>query len=162
MSTIEQSDDLRPRTGFAASRWILRLLLSLTAVTAVAQPITIGQYLDGRYALLQMHSTGAAALEFFGLLLIPMAIWYVVAGGRVWVLITMLLAVAIEAQAILGYVRDLGLHIPLGVAVVGGALALAIWFWTPSSARHRPRRPRGRRRRAATEAQPEPTEAVVG
>jgi hypothetical protein len=162
MSTIEQPDDLRPRAGFTVSRWILRLLLSLTAVGAIAQPITIGQYLDGRYALLQMHSAGASGLEFCGLLLIPIAIWYVVAGGRVWVLITILLAMAIEVQAVLGYVRDLGLHIPLGVAVVGGALAMAIWSWTPSAARHRPRRSRGRRRQEVAEDQAEPTEAVVG
>ncbi|QGN31604.1 hypothetical protein [Microlunatus sp. Gsoil 973] len=158
MSSIERSVETRPRVGFAASRWVVRVLLSLTAVAAVAQPLTIGQYLDGRYALLQMHSAGAVALETFGLLLIPLVIWYVVAGGRVWVLITILLAVAIEVQAVMGYVRDLGVHIPLGVAVVGGAIVLTIWFWSPYSAKHRPRRARS----AVEDAEAEPEGAVVG
>lgn len=146
MAVIEQSDVAPPRAGFAASRWFLRILLSLVAVVAGLQPISIGQYLDGRYALLEMHSVGAVVLEQLGLLLIPIVIWYVLAGGRSWVLLALLLAVAIEVQAVMGYTRVLAVHIPLGVAVVGGAIGLAIWSWTPSSGRYRPRRTRQRDR----------------
>lgn len=147
MAITQQPDVVRPRSGFTASRWFLRILLSLVALVAGLQPITIGQYLDGRYALLQAHSIGAAVVEQLGLLLIPIVIWYVLAGGRPWVLLTILLAVAIEVQAVMGYSRVLAVHIPLGVAVVGGAIGLAIWSWTPSSGRYRTRRT-GRRGRS--------------
>lgn len=142
MAITQQPVAARPRAGFTASRWSLRILLSLVALTAGLQPISIGQYLDGRYSLLEMHSVGAAVVEQLGLLLIPIVIWYVLAGGRAWLLITLLLAVAIEVQAVMGYTRILAVHIPLGVAVVGGAIGFAIWSWTPSSGRYRPRRVR--------------------
>jgi hypothetical protein len=121
---------------------LLRILLSLIALVAALQPVSIGQYLDGRYALLEMHSGVATGAEMLALLLIPAVIWYLLVGGRSWVLFTLLLSVAIEVQALMGYVRVLAVHIPLGVAVVGGAIGLAIWSWTPSSGRYRPRRAR--------------------
>lgn len=143
MVITEQPDvHAGPRAGFSASRWTLRILLSLVALLAGLQPVTIGQYLDGRYALLQLHSVGATVLEQLGLLLIPIVIWYVLAGGRTTLLLTLLLAVAIEVQAVMGYTRVLAVHLPLGVAVVGGAIGLAIWSWTPSSGRFRPRKTR--------------------
>lgn len=142
MAITEQPEVRPPRAGFSVSRWSLRILLSLVGLAAGLQPVSIGQYLDGRYALLQLHSTGATLLESLGLLLIPIVIWYVLAGGRRWVLLTLLLAVAIEVQAVMGYSRVLAVHIPLGVAVVGGAIGLAIWSWTPSASRYRARRTR--------------------
>lgn len=162
MTLTEQSNVPRPRAGFAASRWFLRILLSLVALVAGLQPVTIGQYLDGRYALLQAHSIGAAVAEQLGLLLIPIVIWYVLAGGRPWVLLTLLLAVAIEVQAVMGYTRVLAVHIPLGVAVVGGAIGLGIWSWSPSSGRYRPGRTRKRDRSTVGQSKADRSKAVLG
>jgi hypothetical protein len=139
MAITEQELDVRPRTGFRVARWTLRIMLTLEAVLVGLQPISIGQYLDGRYALLDMHAAVAAGAEQVALLLIGVVIWYVLAGGRLWVLVGILLGIAVEAQAAMGYIRDLAVHIPLGVAVVGGTIGFAIWAWTPSSARFRPR-----------------------
>lgn len=145
MAITEQPAPSRPRAGFRVSRWFLRIVLTLIALLAASQPVTIGQYLDGRYALLDVHATGAAALEQLGLLLIAVTIWYVVAGGRTWTLLLLGLAVAIEVQAVMGYTRILAVHVPLGVLVVGGAIGFAIWSWTAASARSRPRRTRAAR-----------------
>jgi hypothetical protein len=63
---------------------------------------------------------------------------YAVAGGRVWVAaVCVLFYLAEGIQTGLGYSRSLGVHVPLGVAIVGGAVAVAAWSWTPASGRSR-------------------------
>lgn len=133
-----------PGRGFAAARRSLRLVATVVAVIIGLQPITIGQYLNGRYAFLQLHSIGAGIAMQVALLLIPAAIWFLVAGGRFMAFAASALVVALEIQGVMGYRLDLAVHIPLGVLVVGGAVMLAAWTWTPSSARPRARRVRAR------------------
>jgi hypothetical protein len=60
-------------------------------------------------------------------------------GGRPWplaALLTLWWAAAIQLG--MGYARVLAVHVPLGVTVVGAAVALAVWSWTPAA--RRPRR----------------------
>jgi hypothetical protein len=47
------------------------------------------------------------------------------------------LFVAINAQTAFGALRLLALHIPLGVAIVGTAVALSVWSFRPSALRRR-------------------------
>lgn len=122
-------------------RWTMRVLLVLSAALAVMQPTSIGQYLDGRYAMLGMHSTCGTALMGTTFLLGLAAIVYALVGGRVWVLAaSVVLFFAVTVQLGLGYSKSLAVHIPLGVAIVAGTVALAIWSWTPAARRFRPRR----------------------
>src|SRR5918998_4534868 len=104
----------RPRIGFAIARWVLRITATVQLVLLVLQPIMIGRYLDGSYAMIKAHSDIATTLSLIALLFIGITIWYSVAGGRWWVLpFGVILALAIEAQVAMGYARQLGIHVPL-------------------------------------------------
>lgn len=141
---------------FVVARWMLRIVVTATAGLVMLQPVSIGQYLQGRYAMLAMHAGVADAAAAVGFFAIFVSAFYTVVGGRVWVMIvTLALGFAIDVQLAMGYAHQLGIHVPLGVAIVAGAIALAAWSWTPASARSR-HRPRVASRRSA---QPE-TEQV--
>lgn len=125
--------------GPRGTAWLLRLALTLTALSAVAQPLLIGGYLDGEFDLLAWHGGNAAALITLVLASGVAAIGYVwPGGGRPWPLLALVgLWWAAAIQIGMGYLRVLAVHVPLGVLIVGSAVALAVWAWTPSV--HRPR-----------------------
>lgn len=128
------------RALFATSLYLLRLLATVQAVLALTQALSIGQYLDGRYGLLQVHQVAAGLMILSGMLLAVVALGYVLSGGRVWVSSSALLFLAEGAQTGLGYSRALGVHVPLGVAIVALAVVVAVWSWTPAAGRPRARR----------------------
>jgi hypothetical protein len=119
---------------------MLRLALTLTAASAVAQPLLIGGYLDGSFDLIAWHAGNAAALISLVMLSGVAALAYVwPGGGRPWPLLALtVLWFAAGLQIGMGYARVLSIHVPLGVLVVGTAVALALWSWTPLA--RRPRR----------------------
>lgn len=134
------SEPVRPR-GFTAARWVLRVFATLHALLLIWQPISIGQYLSGAYAMRDIHAAGAALIPMIGFLLIPVASWYVVAGGRRWVLLPGIGFLFLdEAQSIAGHVPQLAVHVPLGVGLVMLGVAFGVWVWTPASGRLRARR----------------------
>ena len=144
------ADEAPPRRRpFLASLYLLRLLASVQAVLALTQALSIGQYLDGRYGLLRVHQVAAGLLILSGMLLAVAALGYVLSGGRVWVISSALLFLAEGVQTGLGYRRSLGVHVPLGVAIVALAVAVAVWSWTPAA--RTPRASRSRRPGAAGE-----------
>jgi hypothetical protein len=108
-----------------------RAMATALAIVVVLQPISIGLYLDGDYAAMSLHEIGASAVLFIALFTLVAAIWYaVVAQRRAWVPIMMfLLLLTVGAQTGFGYGRFLGAHVPLGVGVVAGCLALVWWAW---------------------------------
>lgn len=129
-----------PRTPrlFRLSRGALRVVASLHALLALSQALSIGQYLDGSYTLLRVHAVAAGILVLAGAALGLVAVLYAVAGGRVWVAaVCVPFYLAEGIQTGLGYSRSLGVHVPLGVAIVGGAVAVAVWSWTRASGRSR-------------------------
>ena len=132
----------RPRALFAVFLVLFRLLATVHAVLCLLQPVSIGQYLDGRYGLLRVHQVAAGLLVLTALALGVVAVGYVLTGGRSGALACGLLFFLEGLQTGLGYSRSLGLHVPLGVAVVALALVIAVLVWTPAAARRRPRRPR--------------------
>ena len=136
-STVEPPDR---RPLFVAALYLLRVMATLQAALALTQALSIGQYLDGRYGLLQVHQIAAGLLITSGMLLAVVALGYVLSGGRVWVISSALLFLAEGVQTGLGYSRSLGVHVPLGVAIVALAVAVAIWSWTPAARRPRTRR----------------------
>lgn len=139
------SESTPPSAAFAAARWLLRILLSVTGLLMLAQPVSIGQYLQGRFTMLQVHSGVANGLIIVSFFTGLAAIFYAIAGGRVWVAIAIpLFGFIIEVQYGMGYARQLDIHVPLGVAVVVVTVLLCVWSWTPSSRRCRPRRRRVR------------------
>jgi hypothetical protein len=118
--------------------WLLRIVATFHLVLVVAQPMLAGLFLTGDVDAINVHDTVANVLAFTELVLIGVAIAYVVARGRVWVLLAAVaLLVAVGAQMAFGYTRALQFHIPLGVAIVTAGVLLAIWAWTPAAARPR-------------------------
>ena len=142
-----------PPTGrrpvFVALLALVRFLAPVHAALALVQPVSIGLYLDGRYGLLRVHQVAAGLVVLAALLLGVVALGYVLSGGRLWALGCVPLFLLEGVQTGLGYSRSLGVHIPLGVAVVTLALAVAVLVWTPGAARRRaPRSPRPPREQA--------------
>lgn len=135
----------RRRPAFAVSLLLLRAVATVHAALALTQAFSIGQYLDGRYGLLRWHQVCAGLLVLSGLVLALVAVGFVLSGGRARVLGAVPLFLAEGVQTGVGYSRELGVHVPLGVAIVTAALVVAVWSWTPAARRVRPRRPRRER-----------------
>jgi hypothetical protein len=141
-------DTLAPPAAAPARRprislWTLRLLLTGHLVAVLAQPVLAGRYLTGDVDAMAAHGLLGSLLALFAMILIAAALAYVVAArGQLWLLpVTVLLFLAQGFQIGMGYARELHLHVPLGVAIVVGAVLLVAWVWTPAAGR-----PRGRRR----------------
>jgi hypothetical protein len=121
--------------------WTLRLLLLLNATLAVAQPVMAGSYLGGNFDIIGAHGLNGSMVLGATFLSGIVAIAYAVLRGPVWpVPVLVLLWFAEAIQLGLGYSRNLAVHIPLGVAIVGIAVALGAWAWTPAARRRRARR----------------------
>jgi hypothetical protein len=124
----------RPRVTL----WLLRITATLNLLLVLMQPVLAGLFLSGDVDAIDVHATVANTVAFVSMGLVGVGVAYVVARGRWWVLIALIaLLAAIVGQAFAGYARVLELHIPLGVAIVTGAVLLAIWVWTPAAARPR-------------------------
>ncbi|MGH3908431.1 MAG: hypothetical protein ACRDTE_30230 [Pseudonocardiaceae bacterium] len=109
--------------------WLLRSLTLLLLLAVLTQPVLAGLYLSGEWDALGLHSANAVLVESLSFFLVIAALVYWLAGrgrGRV-ALTSALLFVAVVMQAGFGYARQLGLHIPLGVAVVTGTVLFTIW-----------------------------------
>ena len=128
-----------PARGPLATAWLLRLALTLTALSAVAQPVLIGGYLDGGFDLLAWHAGNANLMLALVMLTGATALLYVwPGGGRPWPVLALgALWFAAGVQIGMGYLRVLAVHVPLGVTVVAAAVGLAVWSWTPSARRRR-------------------------
>lgn len=138
---VETSTPARPETsrGPWLTLWPLRLLLTVHLVAVLAQPVLAGRYLSGDVDAIAVHATIGGTLAAVGLVVIAATLLYVLGGrGKLWaapVSVALFLAVGIQIGA--GYSRDLGLHIPLGVAIVVASVLLTIWVWSPSAGRAR-------------------------
>ncbi|WP_329003255.1 hypothetical protein OHA18_08320 [Kribbella sp. NBC_00709] len=106
----------------------LRVIAGVHAVAICLQPVFAGVYLDGSPGGMRMHEPTGLALVFLGLAqLLTAMIWWR-AGGRWVVPVVSLLILAGEVvQVSMGYSRQLAIHIPLGIALVAGAVAFAFW-----------------------------------
>ncbi len=133
----------RQRSAFGALLMTYRVMATLHGLCALAQPVWIGQYLNGRYTRLELHSLTGTALLLSAMLLGAVTVAYVVAGGRAWALLAVLFFLTEGLQTGMGYSRDLAIHVPLGVAIAGLAVFLAVWVWTPGASRRRPARRSG-------------------
>lgn len=121
--------------------WTLRLLLLLNAALAVAQPVMAGSYLGGNFDIIGAHGLNGSMVLGATFLAGLAAIGYAVLRGPVWPVPVLVLLWFVEGvQLGMGYSRNLGVHIPLGVAIVGVAVALAVWSFTPAARRRRERR----------------------
>jgi hypothetical protein len=125
----------RPRVTL----WLLRAALTVEALTAVAQPLLAGRYLSGDFDALLVHAANAGLVLFANMAAFAAAVLYWLAGrGTGWPALTLAgLFVTVIAQIAVGALRLLAIHIPLGVAIVAAAIALAVWSFGPAAKRTR-------------------------
>jgi hypothetical protein len=114
-------------------RRVFRALITVHALEVFAQAVLAGGFLNGNYAMLGLHRDNAIGLVVLGYVQVLVAGWYWRArGGPVWLLwVCVGLSVVETGQFFLGLGRLIGLHVPLGVAIVVGVVLLAQWAWRP-------------------------------
>ena len=125
----------RPARPRAWAWWFLRVWCTLQAVDAFLQPVFEGRFLSGDFSMLQAHSTNGIIVGAVSITQVAVAVvaWRVSRlPGRV-VAAFAAIGVAVPVQIALGFSRNLGIHIPLGVAIIAISARLAAWMWT-----HRP------------------------
>lgn len=106
----------------------LRLVAGVHAVAICLQPVFAGIYLNGSGAAMRMHEPTGLALTFTGLFQLLLAtIWWRSGGRLLAPVATLLITLGEGVEVAVGYTRQLAIHIPLGIALVGGAVAFAVW-----------------------------------
>lgn len=119
-----------------AIRILFSGVLGMHAAMVVTQPFLAGMFLSGLVDAIQVHGIIGSALPAVGLLQIVTAVllWRP-GGGPLWPLqISSVLFLAEGFQVVMGYTGALGMHLPLGVAIVAGTVAMFIWslVWRPA------------------------------
>ena len=117
-------------------RWpwlLLRVMLCLLTVDVLAQAVLAGRFLSGDFASLTAHEFNGSKIAgslAFALIVVATVAWRA-GGGPGWlVLVTIVLTAAVSGQIVLGFSHVLGLHIPLGVTIIGLTGWLAVWVCT--------------------------------
>ncbi len=114
--------------------WGLRAWMLVYLVSAAAQPVLAGAYLEGDYDAIGAHGLiGSAALSLLVMGAGALALASALVGGTSWwpVLVTGVLFFAQGFQIGMGHTRALLVHIPLGVAIVAAVAVLTVWVWRP-------------------------------
>lgn len=106
-----------------------RVVAVLHAAMTVAQAFAAGALLQASDAGLVVHQAVGGTLLLVAMLQVPLAVlaWR---PGRLspWpIAVSVLLVVAETAQVAIGHTGLLAVHVPLGVAIVATAVALAWW-----------------------------------
>jgi hypothetical protein len=119
------------RTGPRWPIWTFRITSTIAAIMLFDQAIFAGQFLGGTYDSLHVHRENATYAGIAILLCAVSAVllrwpgrgpwWPMLAGLGIFGLIAL--------QIVLGFTRALALHVPLGVAIILIAAALAVWAW---------------------------------
>ncbi len=139
-SAVVDADSPKAPRRLRLSLWLLRAVITVHLISALAQPVLAGRFLSGDIDAIDLHgNNGIIVLTVTELVMILAAFVYVVFGhGRVWILVAAVLLFPITTvQGGFGFSRTLQIHIPLGVAIVTASVLLAMWVWSPSAARPR-------------------------
>lgn len=112
--------------------WLVRPLAILHAAMTIAQPLSIGRYLDGVIGALDWHSILGSTLVVVTMAMGAAALIAVALRGTFWLLLAPTLLFFAEGLQIgMGHSRVLSLHVPLGVIIVVVAIWYAIWVCLP-------------------------------
>jgi hypothetical protein len=106
----------------------LRVVVLLHAALILAQAAFAGQFLAGDGAWVRVHEANAGIIQMVALfqLVLAILVWRPGRGPGWPALASLVLLLAEELQMGFGYARILGLHVPLGVAIFGGTIALLV------------------------------------
>jgi heme A synthase len=122
--------------------WLLRLWVTVETLDAFLQPVFAGRFLSGDFTMLTVHRTNGTYAGVLSVSLVVVAIvaWRVSrVPGRI-VLGMVVLGPLAALQIFLGFSRTLGVHVPLGVAMIALSGWLTVWMWTHHPAGRRTRR----------------------
>ncbi|HEX3790347.1 MAG TPA: hypothetical protein VHW44_20950 [Pseudonocardiaceae bacterium] len=119
-----------PPAPLARRGWALVLFRAATtaaAALAAAEPVLAGGLLQGHYAMLATHNKMAVYLAVALLVaLLGAVLTWRAARAAVLCAVALLLCIA---QMVLGYTRDLIIHVPLGVLLVALVVYLPVLAW---------------------------------
>ena len=111
--------------------WPYRITLSVSAVLLFNQAVFAGQFLGGSYPSLATHRENATYAGIAVLVAGLAAIAIRWPGRGPWwpIAATFGLFGLIALQIVLGFLRLLELHIPLGVSIIVLVALLLFWAW---------------------------------
>ena len=117
--------------------WLVAIVLGIHAVLAYTQSILAGAYLSGSLDAMDVHGAIGSGLTVLVLLqaIVCLLFWFP-GRGPWWPLVaSVVLFLAEGLQVGMGYARTLGLHIPLGVALIMAITAMFVWSlrWRPTA-----------------------------
>jgi hypothetical protein len=126
-----QHDESVPETP-AGRHWpitLIRILAIVMLLQVFVQAALAGAFVTGNVNLLGLHSANAILLVLMSMALVPATALLVRPGRGPWwpIPVSVLLFTLIGLQVGLGYARQVGLHIPLGVTIMGLTAALTWW-----------------------------------
>jgi len=121
----------RPRWRVDWPTWLFRVTSTIAAVMLFDQAVFAGQFLDGTYSSLHTHRENATNAGIVVLVSLVASILVRWPGRGPWwpILANVGIFGLVGMQIALGFARVIALHVPLGVAIIGLATALAIWAW---------------------------------
>ena len=123
------SDDPAPRPRVAYQ--VFRAGATVAAVLAAGQPVLAGGFLQGHYSMLAAH--GNAALILAAALLVALSgavlMWRPGRGSGRPAMLCALAFLLCVVQIGLGFTRELIIHVPLGVILVGLVIQIAVLSW---------------------------------
>ncbi|MFI7062200.1 hypothetical protein ACIBL3_14545 [Kribbella sp. NPDC050124] len=106
----------------------LRLVAATHAIAICLQPILAGVYLNGSGGAIRIHEPlGLAVSSIAVIQLLIATLWWRTGGRFAAPLVSLLVLTGESVQIGMGYSRDLALHIPLGITLVGTVVAFAFW-----------------------------------
>jgi hypothetical protein len=113
---------------------LFRWALAAQAVVLLVQAFLAGSALAGSARSLALHRTlgGVALLLAIAQVGIAVMLWRASRATPWLAAANIAFLVAAGAQMAAGRVRLFALHLPLGVALFGAAVALSTWRWSPS------------------------------
>lgn len=111
--------------------WAFRVASTVAAIMLFDQAVFAGQFLDGTYGSLHTHRENATFAGISVLITAATALLVRWPGrGPLWPLLACLGIFGLVAlQIVLGFARAISVHVPLGVATILLAAALALWSW---------------------------------
>lgn len=111
------------------------VIFGIHAVLAFGQSILAGAYLSGSLDAMAVHGAIGSGLTALVMLqgLVCLLFWFPGRGPWWPFVATVVLFFAESVQVGMGYARTLGLHIPLGVALITCIVAMFVWslVWRP-------------------------------
>jgi len=116
-----------------AWRWPLRVTASVLTLMLFTQPLLIGLFLGGDFSKLAAHAAvGGLTVAMTMLQFVAAVLAWKPGGLPGWVVaVAAAIVVGAVVQIAAGYQRNLGLHVPLGVALAAGGLLLLCRAWWP-------------------------------